>query len=293
MGKLNPYTARVDRMHPMAFVFLIDQSGSMSSEVNFGTESSSKHIFVANAINKIIEEVISKCTKTDEIRHYFDITIIGYGENSSNANYLYEGENDSPWVSPEYLNNTAKTREVEKQVKTRSGVVTQMAVEQYWLEPMAKYRTPMYDAFRKTKALLKQWCDSHSGEDCFPPIVINISDGFPTDAKAPQMIDIANEIKALGTMDGNVLIFNIHLSSNNEHSQVVFPKDIAELDGSIAAEMLYEMSSELPSSYNKEIAGLKGEMSATSYRAMGFNTRADFVQMLNVGTMTNLAEDDE
>ena len=67
MGKLNPYTARVDRSHPSAFVFLIDQSGSMNNRINFGNKSISKSEAVADSVNKILAENTGKPLETVKI----------------------------------------------------------------------------------------------------------------------------------------------------------------------------------------------------------------------------------
>lgn len=288
MEKMQQYTARVDRTHPTAFVFLIDQSGSMSDVVDFNGESLSKAEAVAQAINTTLGEIINRCTKSDEIRHYFDVALIGYGFNSE-ASLIYP---DTEWMSPEALKNCAKHKMVTKTINIRGTQRTVETTTPYWVEPIAHALTPMYQAFAKAYTLLEQWCDKHKGEDCFPPIVINITDGAQTDAEDEDMIEIANKVKSLATLDGNVLVFNIHLSDNDNEESLAFPSDISQMGNDTYSQMLYEMSSELPDVFNKDIALLTKRMS-NSYRAMGLNTRADFVQILNIGTQTTMSADDE
>ena len=46
MGKLNTYTAKVDRAHPTAFVFLIDLSCSMNESVVYADGCDTKAIIL-------------------------------------------------------------------------------------------------------------------------------------------------------------------------------------------------------------------------------------------------------
>ena len=292
MGKLNTYTARVDRSHPTAFVFLIDQSGSMSESVGYADACHTKAELVANAINKIIDELLNRCTKPDEIRHYFDIALIGYGACYDRANFIKCGNIDREgWLTPAELKDVAMYR---KETITQSirGVSRSKEIDvPYWIEPTANYRTPMKDAFDKAQTLLQDWCTAKVGQDCYPPVLINITDGFVTDATKQQMLDLTNEVKSITTMDGNVLVFNIHLSSDNSSNSIVFPSNINEV-GDEYSQMLYEMSSTLPKLYNNDIKALTQR--APSFKAMGYNAVAvDFVRMLNIGTITNMSNNEE
>lgn len=291
MEKLNPYSARVDREHPMAFVFLIDRSGSMTNMLNFNGEYLSKDHVVANAMNKTIEEIINRCTKSDEMRHYFDISLIGYGCGQKAQFITINGQTSKTWYTPEELKQHSNHREVHQTVNIR-GVERDIVInEPYWLEPVSNYQTPMHNAFELAYEILNEWCKRHQSDDCFPPIVINITDGCQTDATNDQMIEIANKLKSLCTSDGNLLLFNIHLSSDNTSYSISFPTHINNVGGNTYSRMLYEMSSTLPTCYNKDISTMKG-CTGSEYRAMGLNTRADFVQMLNIGTITNLSSDE-
>ena len=56
---------------------------------------------------------------------------------------------------------------------------------------------------------------------CFPPLVLNLTDGQPTDANP---LSAAEELKNLRSSDGNVLMFNAHLSSTPS-VPLTFPSD--------------------------------------------------------------------
>lgn len=289
MEKMQLYTARVDRTHPSFFLFLIDQSGSMDNWVDFGNERIAKSEAVANAINSTLEEIINRCTKSNEIRRYFDISLIGYGQNDYKATLLYPNKE---WLSPEELKDRVKIKKVTSVFSIRGTEHTIEKNVPYWLEPVAEGLTPMHDAFNRAYDLLEKWCENHKGDDCFPPIVINITDGEQTDASNEEMIEVADKIKSLQTIDGNVLLFNIHLSDSDEKQSIAFPAELSEVGDSSYSQMLFAMSSELPAIFNKQIEVLT-KKKQPSYRAMGLNTKAEFVHILNIGTQTTMSADDE
>ncbi len=54
----------------------------------------------------------------------------------------------------------------------------------------------------------------------------------------------------LTTQDGNPLIFNVHISKQNEH-EIQFPENVKELNGDAMAEFLFQISSKVPDVYKK------------------------------------------
>ena len=72
-GKL-PYTAQITRSTPTAFIFLIDQSVSMQKTTRLYGEEMSMAEAVAH------NELVLRCVKGDEMRHYYDTAVIGYGK---------------------------------------------------------------------------------------------------------------------------------------------------------------------------------------------------------------------
>src|SRR4051812_30141040 len=73
-----PYQAEISRTNPSSFLFLIDQSGSMSDSFP-GETSSSKADQLATILNRWLTDLVIKCSKDEGIRHYFDVGVIGYG----------------------------------------------------------------------------------------------------------------------------------------------------------------------------------------------------------------------
>src|SRR5688572_27079359 len=72
-----PYVAEISRANPSCFLFLIDQSGSMTDL--FPDKPTRKADGVADAINRLLQNLVLKCARTDGIRDYFHVEVIGYG----------------------------------------------------------------------------------------------------------------------------------------------------------------------------------------------------------------------
>src|ERR1700674_4550340 len=79
-----PYSAEISRGNPSCFVFLLDQSGSMS-ELFGGEHAQRKADFVADVVNRTIHDLVIRCTRTEEIRNYYFLSVIGYGGTVSPA----------------------------------------------------------------------------------------------------------------------------------------------------------------------------------------------------------------
>src|SRR5262252_5020009 len=72
------YVAEISRADPTLFIFLLDQSESM--EDPFGAKNAtSKAQFVSDAVNRVLHDLVIRSTKTEEVRNYYHISVIGYG----------------------------------------------------------------------------------------------------------------------------------------------------------------------------------------------------------------------
>lgn len=285
--KDNPYTTRIDSSNPTAFVFLIDQSYSMSDTVANGTETYSKAETVAENINTLLNELMNRCTKADFFKHYFDVSLIGYGAEKDVCRFIFEGKlQGKDFVTPQELNDFAEVEEKESVQMIRGKPVSKKMVKKCWIKPKAEQNTPMIGAIHKAKDILQEWIKRH--KSAFPPIVINITDGAQTDGDDDEMLDAAKSLKSLYTEDGHVLFFNIHLGDDGTES-ISFPSRRSEIPDDKYARLLFDMSSDLPDVYHKEIAAIKQSDNMRMYRAVGYNTNmSDFINMLNVGTITNI-----
>lgn len=71
------YQAAIQRSDPTALLFLVDQSASMNDKMA-GSERT-KAQFVADVLNRTLASLIVFCRKSDGVRDYFDIGVLGYG----------------------------------------------------------------------------------------------------------------------------------------------------------------------------------------------------------------------
>lgn len=285
----NPYTAKITRNTPTAFIFLVDQSVSMKRITTLNGEQMSLAEAVARIVNNQINELVYRCIKTTEVRHYYDIAIIGYGhEVYSGWNGVLAGRD---FVSPEELkNNPFKKIIVKEEKRTRKGTMIKEIEKVQWLEARCDGKwTHVHQAFDKAKALLDQWMLEHHEKDCYPPTIINITDGQFNHATREQIVQQANELKAMFTNDGNVLLWNIHITPNN-FEQVMLPIGKEELKGDKYSELLYDMSSLLPTRYNQAISDIRGDAVDTRHMAMATNTdMSTLIQLMDIGTPTNIS----
>lgn len=72
-----PYTAEISRANPTCFVFVLDQSGSMAETIAGSTET--KAAFLADVVNRTLQDLVIRCAKGEEVRNYFYVATLGYG----------------------------------------------------------------------------------------------------------------------------------------------------------------------------------------------------------------------
>lgn len=285
----NAYTARVDREHPTAFVFLVDQSASMRRLTTFNGEDMTLSEAVARIVNAQINELVERCVKNNETRHYFDIAMIGYGQEAYSAwNGALEGRD---FVSPEEIRDNPYQRiMVKEEVRTRKGVTVKDVEKKQWM--VARHDgnwTCMHKALKRAEGLLDDWMRMHHDKDCYPPTIINITDGEYNCTSDDEMLQLSNQLKSMFTNDGNVLFFNIHIVPGKSES-VVFPASVNELNGNGYGARLYDMSSLLPLNYNEQMRMIFGDKQADiRYRAMGVNAGMErLVKMMKIGTLSSM-----
>jgi hypothetical protein len=280
------YTAEINRLHPSCFLFLIDQSGSMVEAIDAGLPGTShgplgnrrtKAQGVADAINRLLQNLVIKCAKSDGVRDYYSVGVIGYGVQVGPA---FGGPLSGSDLVPisEVANSPVRIEERTKKVDDGAGGIMEQTVKfPIWFEPTASGGTPMCRAFRYATTLLTPWVAEHP--DSFPPIVINISDGASTDGDATAP---AEALKNLATADGNALLFNAHISAN-QATPIEFPRDEEGLPDQYA-HLLYRISSPLPD-YMLEVARQEEYVVADGARGFVFNADlVSVIRFLDIGT---------
>ena len=271
-----PYTAELSRRNPTALVFLIDQSSSMVEPFG-GQPEKPKAEGVADGVNRLLQNLVLKCAKGDGIRDYFHVGVVGYG---GRVGWALGGKLAGQKLVPisAIANNPLKVEErIRKVPDGAGGLVEQKFKFPVWFEAVANGRTPMCKAFTEAIAELEQFIGRFP--NAFPPLVINISDGKATDGN-PQLP--ALKLKGLATSDGNVLVFNAHLSSR-QAKPIEFPSQESQLSDP-EARLLFKMSSVLPA---KLLEAARAEGFVVNDNTHGFVFNADLVSVirfLDIGT---------
>ena len=285
----SPYTAQVTRDTPTAFIFLVDQSISMNRSTLLYGESLTLSEAVARIVNRSIEELVNRCIKGSEVRRYFDIAVIGYGDEAQSA---WQGKlAGRDFVTPEELRQSPyKTITAREEKRTRRGVEIKEVQRTQWLEAKHQGKQTRLDkAVRYAQGLLEQWCAEHSGKVCYPPTVINITDGEYNAVSHEEMLQIAGELKSIETLDGNTLFFNIHISPTTLQT-TSFPEEQTGIEP--LAQRLYALSSLLPERYNQSISLLMGTDASSTKRKRGLVVNADMatlIKTIEIGTPTNIS----
>ena len=114
---------------------------------------------------------------------------------------------------------------------------------------------------------------------CYPPLVVNITDGMSTDG---DPLAAAKAVKDLASENGNILLFNAHISASTARP-VEFPADEDLLPDDFA-KLLFRMSSPLPPLL-LEAARNEGFAMALGTRGFVFNADpVSLVRFLGIGT---------
>jgi hypothetical protein len=270
------YQAEINRSHPSAFLFLIDQSGSMSDPWG-GASGTSKADRLADILNRLLQNLVLRCAKTEGVRDYYSVGVLGYGQRVRPAFAGALGGRELIAIS-EVADNPARIEERTRKVEDGAGGLVDQTVRfPIWFDPIANLGTPMCEALSRAREILEPWVRQHPAS--FPPVVINISDGESTDGDPSAA---AADLRSLATDDGNVLLFNVHLSALSAEP-VAFPHAPDGLADRYAR-LLFEMSSPL-TSFMLGVARQEGFEVAQGARGFVFNADpVTVIQFLDIGT---------
>ncbi len=128
----------------------------------------------------------------------------------------------------------------------------------------------------RAEDLLSAWIAEHPRG--FPPIVLNLTDGEANDG---DPVASARQLTQLRTDDGNVLLFNLHISDNGA-SPITFPADSSSLPNVYA-----RTSSRCPANCHRTCANTQPNHYDVRDGSRGFVYNSDMgslVQFLDIGT---------
>lgn len=276
------YSQEISRQNKACFLFLLDQSFSM--EEPLGGSNRRKCDELASAINGWLQNMAIRASGDAGIKDWMDVGVLGYRTDQA-ANPIIESALLGT-LAGKTLVSIADIGNHPARIDTRTQTIrdedTGERIEvpsesPVWVDAMAAGGTPMCHALYRAHELLSGWIAEHPRS--FPPIVVHISDGESQDG---DPIPYAESVQGLETEDGNVLLFNCHLSMTAA-DPFMFPASDANLPDALA-KVLFRMSSPLPEPFVRLAAG-EGFTLVPNARGMAFN--ADMVcliQFLNMGT---------
>ena len=257
----------ISRQEPGVVLFLIDQSLSMSDPVA-GDPNKPRSEAAAAAVNRAIFELISQCMKGEKLpRHYFDVGVIGYGDEVKSA----MGGPNVLLPLPEVAVNPVGTNSDGSPM---------------FVAPNHEGRyTRMSTAFNLAGSTLGHWVDKHPTS--FPPIVINVSDGMNNEPNsATEKPEVwAERLSMLCTDHGSLVFFNIALAdpTRSAGNVVLFPADATEIDDDYG-KFLFDISSPLHP-LMIEYAGMRQINATPGSKAFAFNAGLDELpKLLDIGT---------
>ncbi len=279
------YSAQITRTNPACLLLLIDQSGSMS-ELFAGGVGQSKATVVADAVNRLLQNVVLRSAKADGVRDYFRVGVIGYGKE------IKAGLGGS--IPFDILIPISRLGAYPLRVETRSklmsnglgGLIAQPVRFPVWFDPETGGKTPMCEALATAGLAVKGFIEEFP--DAYPPIVLNLTDGIPSDGN-PQ--ENARKIRNLATSDGPVLLFNLLISSKPVPAEY-FPAS-EEMFADNFSKLLFRMSSELPPKL-RAAAEVEGHILQPGARGVVLNADPTaIVRFLDIGTRINHPSTDE
>jgi uncharacterized protein YegL len=271
-----PYNSEISRSNPTAFLFLIDQSGSMADQA--GNLMISKAQFVSDALNRVVMNLISRSSKAEGVRDYFDIGVIGYGGNSI-QNPLQGAFSSKVFNKVSLFEKFPLVVENRIQkIRNNVGLVSEKKIKfPVWFIPEARGNTPMKEAIKVAAVELASWCNDHSNS--YPPTVLHVTDGEASDGDPEP---IADQLRKISTNDGEVLLFNLHTSDEISNA-IKFPTtdhNITDING----KSLFRMSSLLPEGVSLA-AREKGYSVADNSRGFFYNVEPiEIVDFFDIGT---------
>jgi len=261
------YQQPISRHHKALLVFLLNQSRSMENPI--AKRPTRKIDELTAEMNAWLAHLVISCSKSDGIRDFFDVAILGYSTDEQ-ANPIISSAMIGPLAGRDIV-TTSEICDHPVRIDTVTASIPDedtgemVAVPQQtpiWIDPVTRGWAPTCSAIVKACELLDAWIAERP--DSFPPIVIHLTDGESSDGDPTPY---ANALKQRATSDGNVLFLNCCLSSVAAGSCLFKGSDEDLSDEH--AKRLFAMSSVLPDSW-LDALGYFGECDSLEPNARGF-----------------------
>jgi hypothetical protein len=259
-----------------------------------------KASIATNHVNSIIDRMISY-SGVDEFsglyRNYAYLCVLGYNDNVYPLLSRFPTPVDIATLADNPLGRVPIYQEVSKDGNIQQQLVRKQTI---WVEPKAEGNTQMVYALERAKNVVERWLQSPSEfiskdmgmqeprQDCFPPVVINITDAKHNGEGSPE--DIAEEIRSLRTVNGNVLLCNCHFT-HEKYKPCLFPTDVNQIDQVEHRKLvhqMFQMSSVIPEELRERASKDMGLDIQRGARCFVYNANPDqLLRFLSWGTLGN------
>ncbi len=265
----------ISRSRPGCVLFLLDQSASMAHPLRGTHDQPSKAVVAAEALNRLLQNLIVACARRGAVLDYYHVGAIGYGDDivSSALSGDLAGELLIPISRLAYMPARIETRDElgpDRNIQAVSYPV--------WVDALHRGKTPMCEAVRLAGSIAREWAADFP--DSVPPIVINISDGSATDGQVREPAEVLRQVR---TAHGAASFFNLVFTASTAQP-VLFPATRLGIEDAFGR-LLFELSSELPPFMVQRAADLGLSLDPG---ARGFAYNADMsvlISFLTIGTM--------
>ena len=266
-----------------AIVFLIDCSLSMMQQTRVGTLTCSKMEMAELMCNLMIDELVIRAERHGSVRNYYDIAALGYSNDGVVS--LLPGNTDGFMPVDRLIEMMPMPKTILNHTVIEGKDVEIPITYHTWITPKAGGSSPMLEALAHTYMIVDRWCHNLDNRDSFPPIVIHITDGAGNDSNSAALIDMAERLMSTHTNDGNTLLFSVHLSSDTDGKEVIFPNNRRFMTDNRDIMLLFKMSSVIPKSLESSVAYLLNLNRRGPYRGIMSNySPCDLISLLNTGT---------
>jgi hypothetical protein len=274
-----PYCAEISRSNPTCFLFLLDQSKSMLGPIG-GGQGKTKADAVADSLNRLLYTLVLRCVWGQNVLDRFHVGVLGYGRQVAPALGGVLAGRELVTISELARSPLRVEQRINRVDDGRGGQVEQIVKSPVWFDPAGEGKTPMCQCLERAAQIVSGFLLEHPA--CYPPLVINLSDGEATDGDPEGP---AQNLRGLASEDGSVLLFNAHISSRSDRA-IEFPAGEAGLPDAYARR-LFRMSSRLPPPMLKAARQAGLPVTAES-RGFAFNADlAAVVRFLDIGTQVD------
>ena len=229
---------------PWLLVLMVDESHSMQADWG-GTKRRMSDI-VEQAVNQLLYDMAlnyntSSGLDEDSVSDRIHLRLLVYSGDGdvydpipmSNGSSYMRATGDEGWVQ--------NYSDVHPYPSSKGDVEVPR-----WLQLDPHGRTPMLAAFRIARRAVEQHIEEYP--DSFPPVVLNISDGEPTDCGKPidweLLLSECDSIRSLGAGENQPIVCNVHWDPEGRAPPSLYPSEPPQAGGIESG--LWEASSTIP-----------------------------------------------